>query len=142
MFLTKKVISPIFFGKDLPLFLTKFFSKKQNCGLQKLLRISSKNELLLKQNFRFETYDSLRYKNIPSWYFYDKYYRDYGSFKNVQNITFYGVICHLRQVCLNMIEIKHKIKRLLHIWNCLLHTPCRHWPLFAQFSQYVSNWVR
>jgi hypothetical protein len=68
LFLTKKVISAIlevfFFGKDLPLFLTKKISKKQNCGLQKLLRISSKNELLLKKHFRFETYDSLRYKKI------------------------------------------------------------------------------
>ena len=52
LFLTKKVISAIlevFFDKDLPWFLTKTFSKTQNCGLQKLLRISSKNELLLKK---------------------------------------------------------------------------------------------
>jgi hypothetical protein len=39
----------VFFGKDLPLFLTKKISKKQNCGLPKFLPIPFKNDFLLKQ---------------------------------------------------------------------------------------------
>ena len=79
--------------------------KKRKLWVAEIASYLIKKWTFVKKNFRFETYDSLRYKNIPLWYFYDKYYRDYGSFKNVQNITFYGVICRFRQVCLNMIGI-------------------------------------
>ena len=107
-----------FFGKDLPLFLTKPISKKQNCGLPKFLLISFKNDLLLKEfsDSKIMTLlDIKTYNDMIWWYFCDKYYRHYERFKNVQNITFFflfcqnitfhGVICRFQRFWLNMIWI-------------------------------------
>ena len=101
-----------FFGKDLPLFLTKTISKKQNCGLPKFLLISFKNDFLLKKFsdsksmtlLDIKTYhddifvtntidimkDSKTCKISPFFFFF------------FQNITFHGVICRFQRFCLNM----------------------------------------
>ena len=55
-----------FFGKDLPLFLTKKISKKQNCGLPKFLLISFKNELLLK---KFSDSKSMTLLDIKTYHY-------------------------------------------------------------------------
>ena len=101
-----------FFGKDLPLFLTKKISKKQNCGLPKFLLISFKNELLLK---KFSDSKSMTLLDIET-YHYDIFVtntidimKDLKTYKIspfffffFQNITFHGVICRFQRFWLNM----------------------------------------
>ena len=102
-----------FFGKDLPLFLTKKISKKQNCGLPKFLLISSKNEPLLK---KFSDLKSMTLSDIKTYNCDIFVTNTIGIMKALrpykislffffffQNITFHGVICRFQRFCLSMI---------------------------------------
>ena len=142
------LFSKVFFGKDLPLFLTKKISKKQNCGLAKFLLISFKNELLLKK-FSDSKSMTLLYKYIPLWYFCDKYYRHYESLKNVQNITlfflffqnitFHGVICRFQRFCLGMID-KNFVQNFTYILQKIFNTVLSVFISLWQKENILSSW--
>ena len=127
----------LFFGKDLPLFLTKKISKKQNCGLQKFLLISFKNELLLK---KFSDSKSMTLLDIKN-YHYDifvtntidimKAWRTYKislffSFF-FQNITFHVVICRFQRFWLNMKAIFRKYTNMSFWTTTSLVTGLLNW---------------